>query len=288
MSAVTFPSSGVLVTEAGSHVLTNKDYDGGTASNTSRLTVPQDTLANLNALTRKEATLVYANDVDKLYVDNGSALLSVGSFSPPLVTRYLSGSGTHNVNANTKYLRVRMVGGGGGGGGNNTTSGASAGGAGGDTTFGTAVAKGGTGGRAANPNAAPSGTNAPDYVVVNIYRSDTGQSGGKNPSPANGALMSGGKGGSSFLGGGGQGNGGGDGFAALANTGGGGGGASSGPPAFDWAGSGGNSGEGIEFIISNPLPSYSYAVGSGGASGVGTHYNGGPGGSGVLIVEEYS
>jgi hypothetical protein len=287
MSAVTFPSTGTLVTEAGAHVLTNKDYDGGTASNTRRLTVPQDTLANLNALTRKEATLVYANDVDRLYVDDGSTLLLVGAYASPQVTRYTSGSGTHTVATNTKYLRVRMVGGGGGGGGNNTAAAAAAGGVGGDTTFGAATAKGGTAGRSANAQVAPTGTAAPGYVVVNIYRTDIGQSGGKNPSGTN-ATAPGGKGGASFLGGGGQGNGGGGGFNALANTGGGGGGGSSAAgTANDWAGSGGNSGEGIEFIIDNPQTSYSYTVGSGGAGGVGTDHNGGQGGSGVIIVEEY-
>lgn len=69
------------VTLAGVQALTNKDYDGGTASNTSRLTVPQGTKTALDALTRKEATLVYANDQDKLYVDNGSFLTPVGSGS---------------------------------------------------------------------------------------------------------------------------------------------------------------------------------------------------------------
>jgi hypothetical protein len=81
MSAVTFPSSGVLVTEAGSHVLTNKDYDGGTASNTSRLTVPKNTLSALQGLTRKEATLLFASDIGKLYVDDGTNLSAVGAGS---------------------------------------------------------------------------------------------------------------------------------------------------------------------------------------------------------------
>jgi hypothetical protein len=39
-------------------VFTNKDYDGGTASNSSRITVPKDTYANLLLLTRKEGTMV--------------------------------------------------------------------------------------------------------------------------------------------------------------------------------------------------------------------------------------
>lgn len=59
--------------------LTAKDYDGGTASNTSRLTVPKAAKATLDALTRKEATLLYASDEDKLYVDDGSVLTQVGS-----------------------------------------------------------------------------------------------------------------------------------------------------------------------------------------------------------------
>lgn len=62
-------------------VLTAKDYDGGTASNTSRMTIPKDTLANLTALTRKAGTIVYATDTDKFYKDNGSTLVEVGSGS---------------------------------------------------------------------------------------------------------------------------------------------------------------------------------------------------------------
>jgi hypothetical protein len=60
-------------------VFTAKDYDGGTASNSSRMTIPKDTLANLTALTRKAGTIVYATDTDKFYKDNGSSLAEVGS-----------------------------------------------------------------------------------------------------------------------------------------------------------------------------------------------------------------
>lgn len=81
MTSVTFPSSGVLVTTAAVQALTNKDYDGGTASNTSRLTVPSAVLATLQGLTRKEATLMYATDVDRLYVDNGTTITPVGAGS---------------------------------------------------------------------------------------------------------------------------------------------------------------------------------------------------------------
>lgn len=62
-------------------VLTNKDIDGGTASNTSRLTVPKASKATLDGLTRKEATLLYASDQKKLYVDDNINLIEVGSGS---------------------------------------------------------------------------------------------------------------------------------------------------------------------------------------------------------------
>lgn len=70
-----------------SQVLTFKDYDGGTATDTSRITIPKDTLANLLALTRKEGTIVYATDTLKIYYDDGTTLKQVGS-----------GSGTGGIN----------------------------------------------------------------------------------------------------------------------------------------------------------------------------------------------
>lgn len=79
---VTFPDNGSnyeLIGDTPTQIITNKDIDGGTAANNRRITIPQDTKANLDALTRKEATVVYANDQDKLYVDNGATLLPVGS-----------------------------------------------------------------------------------------------------------------------------------------------------------------------------------------------------------------
>ena len=73
--------TGAVVGTSDAQVITAKDIDGGTASNTSRITIPKDTKTNLDALTRKEATLVYASDSDTLYVDNGSSLQPVGSGS---------------------------------------------------------------------------------------------------------------------------------------------------------------------------------------------------------------
>jgi len=71
--------AGVVVGTNDAQVLTAKDFDGGTASNTSRLSIPKNTKTNLDALTRKEATAVYATDVKKLFIDDGSVLLPVGS-----------------------------------------------------------------------------------------------------------------------------------------------------------------------------------------------------------------
>lgn len=59
-------------------VITNKDIDGGTASNTSRLTVPSANKSALDALTRKAGTIVYATDQSKFYGDNGSVLAGIG------------------------------------------------------------------------------------------------------------------------------------------------------------------------------------------------------------------
>ena len=67
------------LTTSNTKAVTNKDIDGGTASNTNRITIPQDTKTNLDALTRKEGTLVYASDLDKLYADDGSTLKEIGS-----------------------------------------------------------------------------------------------------------------------------------------------------------------------------------------------------------------
>lgn len=68
-----------VATISGAQVLTNKDIDGGTASNTSRVTIPKNTKANLDALTRKEGTLVYATDLARYYYDDGSTLKEIGS-----------------------------------------------------------------------------------------------------------------------------------------------------------------------------------------------------------------
>lgn len=87
-TAVTLPTTGTLSTLAGAEVFTNKDNDGGTASNTSRLTLPKASKTILDGLTRKQATLVYGEDTNKVYADDGSTLKEIGSGSSGI--NYLS------------------------------------------------------------------------------------------------------------------------------------------------------------------------------------------------------
>jgi len=92
-------------------VLTNKDIDGGTASNTRRITVPKNTLANLTALTRKEGTFAYATDETLPYYDNGSALVPFagGGGSIAVNIRGSEGAGTTTLTvANSAYQRFNL------------------------------------------------------------------------------------------------------------------------------------------------------------------------------------
>lgn len=71
--------AGNLVTTDGTQAVTNKDYDGGTASNSSRITLPKAATATLNALTRKEATVVYDTSTGQVKFDNGTTLTALAS-----------------------------------------------------------------------------------------------------------------------------------------------------------------------------------------------------------------
>ena len=69
------------LTPAGVQVVTNKDIDGGTASNTSRLTIPRAaTIEAAAALVRKKATLLYNDFTNKFLKDNGTDLKSIPDF----------------------------------------------------------------------------------------------------------------------------------------------------------------------------------------------------------------
>lgn len=71
--------TGDVVGTSDVQVLTNKDIDGGSASNSLRVTIPKGTTAAITALTRKEGTLLYSTDDKVMYYDNGVTLSPVGS-----------------------------------------------------------------------------------------------------------------------------------------------------------------------------------------------------------------
>ena len=97
-----------LVDISSAQVLTNKDYNVGTASNTSRITVGKDAKTNLDSLTRKEATLMYGTDTKQLYVDDGVNLLAVGGSWTPYASELISSNGTISLSTTTglQYRRI--------------------------------------------------------------------------------------------------------------------------------------------------------------------------------------
>lgn len=66
-----------ITTVSASQVITNKDIDGGTASNTRRITLPKASTATLSGLTRKEGTIVYDTTVGEPYYDDGASLVPI-------------------------------------------------------------------------------------------------------------------------------------------------------------------------------------------------------------------
>lgn len=72
-------TASAIVTESQQATITNKDIDGATATNSSRITIPKASFATISGLTRKEGTLLYANDTDKLYYDDGATLVQINS-----------------------------------------------------------------------------------------------------------------------------------------------------------------------------------------------------------------
>ncbi len=79
---ITFPNlTDTVLTNTSTSAVTNKDYDGGTASNALRLTLPKNTTANLAALTRKQGTLLYDSSLDVVKYDNGSTLSTLSTTS---------------------------------------------------------------------------------------------------------------------------------------------------------------------------------------------------------------
>lgn len=92
--------TGTVVGTSDAQVLTAKDYDGGTASNTSRFTIPKNTTTNLTALTRKQATFVFDTTLNAPFYDDGTAL-------QPLTTGGAANTALSNLSAvavNTSLL----------------------------------------------------------------------------------------------------------------------------------------------------------------------------------------
>lgn len=65
--------------------ITTSDLDGGTASNTSRITAPQGTTAAIAALTRKKGTFCYDTTLDALVLDDGTTLGAISPVPPTTV-----------------------------------------------------------------------------------------------------------------------------------------------------------------------------------------------------------
>lgn len=76
------------VTPSSTNQFTNKDYDGATATNASRMTAPKQTRANLSTLTRKEGTFFYDTDEDVMKVDDGTRLHAMSVRNPLTVENY--------------------------------------------------------------------------------------------------------------------------------------------------------------------------------------------------------
>lgn len=75
-------------------VITNKDIDGGIASDTNRITLPSADKVTLDALTRKEGTIVYDSSGNKMYADDGTTLNEIGSGGGSGGINYITGTNT--------------------------------------------------------------------------------------------------------------------------------------------------------------------------------------------------
>lgn len=83
-ATLTVPSaSTTLVGTTSTQALTNKDIDGGTASNSNRITLPQNTTVALAALTRKEGTVAYDTTLNEVVYDDGSNFQPISAGATP-------------------------------------------------------------------------------------------------------------------------------------------------------------------------------------------------------------
>lgn len=106
-----------VVTQDSSTTITNKDIDGGTASNTSRSTIPRAaTIEAATALTRKKGSILYNDFSDKILKDIGTGLKSVPNFdrttlfAQEIVTDNLLSSWTQNLSGITStFMKLNMT-----------------------------------------------------------------------------------------------------------------------------------------------------------------------------------
>ena len=254
-----------------------------TSSDTNSLTIDGNASETINGFANIK--LNYQFDEVTLVCD-GTNWNIISQMKAPVITKYLSSSGTHTLQNGVKYLKVKMVGGGGGGGGAGTANSGNTGGTGGNTTFGTSLlaANGGTGGNGFTGGAGGSVSLGTGPVGIALGGGD-GTFGffGQTINYTRGSA-----GASSPFGGGGR-AGSTTGGAAGSNTGAGGGGGSMDSATDGYAGGGGGAGGYIGAIIYNTSATYGYSVGSGGGGGAaGTTGNaGGAGGSGQIFIEEH-
>lgn len=225
---------------------------------------------------------------------NATPSTTTTTIKSPTQTVLTSGTNlTYTPPTNCAWIRVRMVGGGGGGGAAGT--GPTLGTGGGTTTFGPLTANGGAAGavsggqQSTKLGGSVSVTTTAGMTVLAAIQGSCGESFCGSPTWASMEYFAGGVGGCSPFGGaggsgtGGSGNPSGD---AQPNSGSGGGGAGCGGNNGYYAGGGGAAGGYIEAIFTTLESSYTYSIGAGGATGSGV-FNGGAGGSGVIIIEEY-
>lgn len=110
-SAITvgeYPVTGDLVGTNDPQVITNKDNDGGTASNTNRFSAPKNTTANLALLTNKEAVVAYDTTLGAPVYNDGAGWNSFGggtSYSAINVCENLGLSASVAANALTINLK---------------------------------------------------------------------------------------------------------------------------------------------------------------------------------------
>ncbi len=85
-----------IATVSGAQIITAKDIDGGTASNTNRIALPKDTTTNLDALTDKEALIAYDTTLGTPVFNDGTKWTAVGTGSG-------SGAGSKNYITNPNF-----------------------------------------------------------------------------------------------------------------------------------------------------------------------------------------